>query len=666
MQLVSKTEGAYHLLWCFQYVLKKYSVSMALDDLERICRYWPESYQIAKQLFLTHGLYLNTERLFNPQLLHDEGFLIVEFNQFMFVVSKNNKGEFVQLLGKESDMVLSSLTQLDILSQKSCIQLMPTAINVKNPQLSVQIIRFVLRKMLDFPFLCLMLLSSLLFYEIFSLIEPILLNVVIEHMDFFGSPKELIFAIISIGSLLLFASLLGFVRQYLWMRVFGQFSIMLSNDVFKQFLSVPIQYSQTFAASDLFSRFYSNEQVFYRVLQQVIYGFMDVSFLLLHFILMCIYQSKLAWIDGLFLIGLSLMNVASSTYYFHGASKTMEKQSYFAEKLMEVLQNRICMKLLDLEKPLFNRLKLFKLDYWSSFMKNDWFQVKIDCWVILLKKINWLLILGCGVYWIMQQQLSLGAFVAYLTLKNQLFSRFESGLKRIMQWQYLRAPLQRISTIFSSSNKYEPGSMALKKLDYSDSFFKVQNLSILHQSIDFFMILKGKKYILKGDSGCGKTSMLKLLMGITPCEPGKIYFQGVDCIEDGWKRVQQSCVMVSSEQQLFKVSILENICLFEEDINWDLYEEVIKIVGLNDIEQLEKGQLSAGQKQRVLLARALYRKPECLILDEATCHLDERAEYQIIQNLLRLPLTIIMVNHRPNYDNDFDEVIVWDCLVSKV
>ncbi len=639
---------------------------MALEDLEPICRYWPESYQIAKHLFLKHGLYLETGVFFNPQLLDGEGFLVVEFNQYMFVMTKNNKGDLIHLVGRESQMVLSAPNQLDVLSQKACIQLIPTAIHVKSPQLSVEIIRFMFRKLKNFPFLCLMLLSSLLFYEIFSLIEPILLNIMIEHMDFFGSPKELIFAIISIGSLLIFASVLGFFRQYLWMKVFGQFSIILSNDVFNQFLRVPIQQCQTLTTNELFSRFYSNEQVFYRVLQQVIYGLMDVSFLLLHFVLMCMYQSKLVWIDGLFLIGLSLMNVASSSRYFHGSTKTMEKQSYYAEKLMELLQNRICLKLLNVEKPLFHRLKLFKQDYWSSFIKNDWFQVKIDCWVILLKKINWLLILGCGVYWIMQQKMSLGAFVAYLTLKNQLFSRFESGLKRIMQWQYLRAPLQRISTIFSSSEMNEPSSIALKTIHHMDNYFQVQNISIMHQYIEHFMILKGRKYILKGDSGCGKTSLLKLLMGITPCDSEKIFFQGGDCVADGWRRVQQVCVMVSSEQQLFKASIIENICLFEDNINWDLYHEVIKIVGLTDINPLAEEQLSAGQKQRVLLARALYRRPECLILDEATCHLDERAEYKIIQNLLRLPLTILMVNHRPNYDNDFDEVIQWDGLVSTV
>lgn len=666
MQLVSRTEIAYQLLWCFQYILKKYSISIELVYLEQISKTWPKSCQVAKNLFLKYGLYLDVEQLFSPQWLHAEGEIVVEYQQSMFVIGKDNKDDEIYLLGKESKIVLSAVNHLDSLSQHLCIRLIPRAINAKNPQFSVEIIRFVFRKIMKFPFLCLSLLSSLLFYEIFSLIEPILLNMVIEHMDFFGSIKELIAAIISIGVLLIFASILGFFRQYLWMRVLGQFSIMLSNDVFNQFLSVPIQQCQSFTTHDLFNRFYSNEQVFYRVLQQVIYGLMDISFLLFHFVVMCIYQPKLASIDSLFLMGLSLLNMASSSSYFKGSSQTLEKQSYFAEKLMELLQNRICIKLLDMEKPLFNRLKLFKTDYWLSFMKNDWFQVKMDCWVMLLKKINWLLILGFGVYWVIQQQLSLGAFVAYLTLKNQLFSRFESGLKRMMQWQYLRAPLQRISAIFSLTDIYEPNRMGLKKFDDAESYFKVQNISIMHQHIEYLMILKGKKYILKGNSGCGKTSLLKLLMGVTPCDSEKILFQGEDCVADGWRRVQQSCVMVSSEQQLFKASIIENICLFQENINWDLYDEVIKIAGLSNITELGEGQLSAGQKQRVLLARALYRKPECLILDEATCHLDERAEYHIVQNLLRLPLTIIMVNHRPNYDNDFDEVIHWDGLVSTV
>jgi ABC-type bacteriocin/lantibiotic exporter with double-glycine peptidase domain len=142
--------------------------------------------------------------------------------------------------------------------------------------------------------------------------------------------------------------------------------------------------------------------------------------------------------------------------------------------LIELLQNITTIKLFAVEKPIFNRLKSIKSDYWSSFVKNDWFQVKIDCWVILLKKINWLLILGCGVYWILQQKLSLGSFVAYLTLKNQVFNRFEAGLKRMMQWQYLRAPLQRILALFSSIDNTNSSLFVSKQIDDSDIYFRIQ------------------------------------------------------------------------------------------------------------------------------------------------------------------------------------------------
>ena len=663
MQLVTTTESSYQLLWCFQHVLKKYAVLVAWHDLEKICKHWPESSQAAKHLFFEHGLYLELGCLFDPQMLQNDGEIFIEFNQSIFIISKGKNKDLFYLLGKDSRLELISSIQAQSVLNQPCFRVVPKALDMQSPKLSRQIIKYVFKQMINLPWLGVVLLLSLVFFEIFSLIEPILLNFVIERMDLFGDLKELIFAILTVGLLLIFASVLGFFRQYIWIRVFGYFSIILANDVFDQFLRLPIQNVQTFSASELFSRFYSNEQVFYRVLQQVIYGSMDVSFLMIHFIVMCIYQPKLAFMDGLFLMVLGLMNAKSSKYYYADSSKTIEKQSYFSEVLIELLQNITTIKLFAVEKPIFNRLKSIKSDYWSSFVKNDWFQVKIDCWVILLKKINWLLILGCGVYWILQQKLSLGSFVAYLTLKNQVFNRFEAGLKRMMQWQYLRAPLQRILALFSSIDNTNSSLFVSKQIDDSDIYFRIQNLPILHHHILYFVFLKGKKYLLKGNSGCGKTSFLKLLMGVTPCYREKIYFQGIDCFEDRWRRVQQYCVMVSSEQNLFRASIVDNICLFDKNIDWVFFKEVIQMVGLSEIDSLTWGKLSAGQTQRVLLARALYRKPHFLILDEATCHLDEHSEQKIIQNLLSLPITILMVNHRPNYDHDFDELILWDSLV---
>jgi ATP-binding cassette subfamily B protein RaxB len=145
-------------------------------------------------------------------------------------------------------------------------------------------------------------------------------------------------------------------------------------------------------------------------------------------------------------------------------------------------------------------------------------------------------------------------------------------------------------------------------------------------------------------------------MGLVPLDSGSVFYQGKDCSEDRWLSLHRNCIFVQQQEELFGAGLIENITLFDAQINEVCLKQVMEIMELSE-GILEVEQLSSGQKQRVFLARALYQQPRCLILDEATCHLDAEAELRILKRLLNLPMTLMVVNHRQGLESLFEHVI---------
>jgi len=171
-----------------------------------------------------------------------------------------------------------------------------------------------------------------------------------------------------------------------------------------------------------------------------------------------------------------------------------------------------------------------------------------------------------------------------------------------------------------------------------------------------------------GDSGCGKTTLAKLALGLyTPCS-GTIRTFGIEHFRNEYKNTRKYIGVVLQDDQLFRGSIIDNITFFSSQCDLDWAYECAKLAQLNhDIERFPMGYqtligeiggtLSGGQKQRLLLARALYKKPKFLILDESSSHLDIKNEIKINQTLRQLGLPILMIAHRPETIALADRVI---------
>ena len=183
----------------------------------------------------------------------------------------------------------------------------------------------------------------------------------------------------------------------------------------------------------------------------------------------------------------------------------------------------------------------------------------------------------------------------------------------------------------------------------------------------------GKITAIAGPSGCGKTTLAKLLLGIYPPTGGRITIGGIPLVEVSLRRWREACSLVMQDGYLFTDTIAANIGPSGESHDMEHLEEVARIACIDEfIATLPLGYqtmigpdghgLSHGQKQRILIARALYKNPDYLLLDEATNALDAATEASVIRNL-RIHLrgkSVVIVAHRLSSLRHADHIVVFD------
>jgi ATP-binding cassette subfamily B protein RaxB len=168
----------------------------------------------------------------------------------------------------------------------------------------------------------------------------------------------------------------------------------------------------------------------------------------------------------------------------------------------------------------------------------------------------------------------------------------------------------------------------------------------------------GEHVALAGASGCGKTTLCKIMIGLLEPVEGEVLVGGIPIRRLGLRTYRQMVGTVMQDDVLLAGSILDNISFFDTSADLDRVTQCARLAAIHDdIAAMPMGyqtlvgelgsSLSGGQKQRVLLARALYKQPMILALDEATSHLDIDNERKVNQSLAGLNLTRVTVAHRP-------------------
>jgi ATP-binding cassette subfamily B protein RaxB len=260
-----------------------------------------------------------------------------------------------------------------------------------------------------------------------------------------------------------------------------------------------------------------------------------------------------------------------------------------------------------------------------------------------------------------------------MSYKDQFSARVAGLIDKAIDLRMLNLQGERLADIVLTAPEQESASAAPETIDSS---IEVREVSFRYSDMEPFVLLNcsfavhpGESVAIVGVSGGGKTTLVKLMLGLLVPTEGKIFAGGLDIQKLGIDRYRKLVGTVMQDDQLFAGSIADNICFFDPAPDQSAIEHFATLAAVHDdIAAMPMAYntligdmgaaLSGGQKQRILLARALYKRPRVLFLDEATSALDVQKERAVNDAIRSLKLTRIIIAHRPETIASAERVIV--------
>lgn len=258
---------------------------------------------------------------------------------------------------------------------------------------------------------------------------------------------------------------------------------------------------------------------------------------------------------------------------------------------------------------------------------------------------------------------SVGMVFAFIAYKTQFTQKASSLIDQAIEFRMLGLHLARLSDIALAEQdigfQQEPVARTELKgrIELKDVRFRYSPTDPWILDGVNLVVQPGEHVAMTGPSGGGKSTLVKIMLGLLEPESGEVLIDGMPLKQFGYAHYREQVGAVLQDDNLFAGSLADNIALFDEA------PDMMRIVGAaqaaaihDDIARMPMGyetlvgdmgsSLSGGQKQRVLLARALYKRPRLLIMDEGTCHLDPDVELNVLESIKQLAVSRILIAHR--------------------
>ncbi|MBU8589141.1 peptidase domain-containing ABC transporter [Priestia megaterium] len=477
---------------------------------------------------------------------------------------------------------------------------------------------------------------------------------------------------IMVLTIYIFYQLFSITRGYMIARLQTLIDSSLMSTFIAKLFNLPYSFFETRTSGDLIYRANSNTLIRQILSSRVIALVID-TILIIGYAAMMFY---IKWQLALLVIGLSIIIICTmllSTRLIRNLSDKnlliqTKTQSYLTESIYGICD----VKVLGAEEKIFkNWFKLFK-QHLKISQKQSFITSTLESFGVGIQFITPLFLLWIGTNMVISKNITLGELLAFNSLAVSFIVPIVSMGTTYSQLLLLGSYMQRLQDVVESKSenldleeiKDFKGHIEFKDVSFKYDYFGKNVLSSINLTIK-----PGEKIAIVGTSGSGKSSLAKLLLGLNLPTAGTLTYDGQDIKNLNIQSVRKKIGAVLQETRLFHGSVLENIELLSEEKSLNNVIEIAKIADIHeDILKQPMGyhtmiseggnNFSGGQRQRLLLARALIKKPKLLILDEATSALDNLSEARIQENLEKLNCTQIIVAHRLSTVVNADRILV--------
>lgn len=521
-------------------------------------------------------------------------------------------------------------------------------------------------------------LALALVLQFMLLIGPFYMQWVVDHA-LVAQDRDMV-TVLGVGFLLLALLQVGVsaLRGWVLLVLGTSLNLQLVTNLFRHLVRLPMDWFEKRHMGDVVSRFDSVSVIQRTLTSGFLEAVIDGLMVVLTLIMMLLYSMQLTLVvltaATIYAILRALLNrpmrLATEEHIVRGA----RQHSHF----LETLRGMQTVRLFGHEAPRGASWQNLTVDAFNAGIRTERLGLLYTSLNGMLFGIESVVTIWLGARLVLDpsQGFSVGMLFAFIAYKTQFVQRFAGLVEKLIEFKLLGLHVERIADIAlvtpeepGPPNALHPASGLSGHLSVRDVSFRYAGADPLVLDGVSFEVAAGESIAIVGPSGCGKTTLMKLMLGLLQPTGGQIEIDGVPIARIGLHNYREIVASVMQDDQLFAGSIAENICFFANEPDLARIRECAQLAAVrDDIEAMpmqyhtlvgDMGTvLSGGQKQRILLARALYRAPRILFLDEATSHLDIARERSVNEAVRALPLTRIIVAHRPETIAHADRVIV--------
>ena len=527
------------------------------------------------------------------------------------------------------------------------------------------------------------LILSLLLGSLLQLVFPFLTQAIVDT-GIGGKDVGFVWLVLLAEMMLLFSrTAIDFIRSKILLHISTRINISLISDFFIKLMKLPMKFFDTKLMGDLLQRIEDHRRV-----EQFLTS--SSLSLLFSFFTFLVFGVVLA----VYNLGIFLVFLFGTSLYAGWIILFLKKRRQLDYKYFEQAgRNR------NVTYQLIGGMQEIKLQGCEQRKRWEWEDVQADLFKVNLQSLNLqqvqqagsitinevknILITVLAATAVIHGNMTLGMMLAVQYIIGQLNSPVEQLIQFIYSWQDVSISLDRMNEIHTETNEEnvertrtaytdkttEGHSLTIKDLSFKYDIYSPKDiLSDINLSIP-----NGKVTAIVGASGSGKTTLVKLLLGFYEPLNGNIEIGNANLSEYnlGWWRSQ--CGAVMQEGYLFSDTIARNIAISDDEPDIERIRHAARVANIADyIEALplayntmigQDGQgISQGQRQRILIARVVYKNPMFVFLDEATNALDANNERAITENLSDFykGKTVVVVAHRLSTVRDADQIVVLD------
>jgi len=524
------------------------------------------------------------------------------------------------------------------------------------------------------------LLLGLLLGSVLQLFFPFLTQAIVDTGIANQNIRFIYLILLAQLMLLIGRTAVDFIRRWILLHISARINISLISDFFIKLMRLPMSFFDTKLLGDLLQRIEDHNRIERFLTAQTLNLIFSIFSLVIFSIVLLVYNLRIFLV---FLIGTTLY--ASWIIFFLKRRRVLdylffEQQALNRSKVYQLINGMQEIKLQGCEQRKRWEWEDVQADLFKVNMSTLSMQQTQEAGGICINELKNIIITVLAATAVIHGQLTLGMMLSVQYIIGQLNSPVEQMVNFIYQWQDVTISLERINEIHTKVDEEALNQGNFVDLSVGEDII-INNLSFQYEGPkspkalnNLSLILpRSKVTAIVGASGSGKTTLIKLLLGYYFPTEGEIIVgeKKLTKLDIYWWR--QQCGVVMQDGFIFSESIARNIAANNEEIDLERLRDAVTIANIKDhIEKLplgyntiigQEGQgLSQGQKQRILIARVVYRNPQFIFLDEATNALDANNERTIIENLNEFynGRTVVVVAHRLSTVKNADQIVVLD------